>query len=128
MRRDEHARRNGALIADTWDSDIVSELAPQRNDLVIMKNRYDAFRSTSLDEELRLRGVTELLVAGVLTNVCVETTARAGYDRDYHVIMIEDCTAARTLDLHRNAINGLTKSKLASAMTCHDATTSHGNQ
>ncbi len=123
MRRDEAARREKALVAGTADAEIMAELAPLADDVVIDKNRYDAFRCTSLDAELRRRDVTELLIAGILTNVCVETTARAAYDRDYAVVVVAGCTAARTETLRRNAIDSLVASRLARAVSELDVPT-----
>lgn len=120
MRRDELAQKNGALIAGSPDAAIMPQLNPD-DGLIIDKNRYDAFRNTALDAELRQRGVVELLIAGVLTNVCVEANVRAAYDRDYDVVVLADCAAARTEALHRNSIAGLVQSKLARAMNWHDA-------
>jgi len=120
MRRDERARENGALIAGSPDAAIMPQLNPD-DGVIIDKNRYDAFRDTTLEAELRRQGAVELLIAGVLTNVCVEANVRAAYDRDYDVVVLADCTAARTEALHRNSIGGLVQSKLARAMNWHDA-------
>jgi nicotinamidase-related amidase len=120
MRSDERAQKAGALISGSTDADIMPEFAPI-NEVVIDKNRYDAFRGTILDEELRRHGIRELLIAGVLTNVCVEANIRAAYDRDYPVVVLEDCSAARTQTLHHNSIAGLVQSRLARAMKWGEA-------
>jgi ureidoacrylate peracid hydrolase len=82
------------VVRGTWDAEIVDELTPLPGDEVIEKNRYDAFLYTDLDVLLRARGVDRLLVAGVLTNVCVETTVRSADQRGFDCYVAADCTAA----------------------------------
>ena len=57
------------------------------------KHRYGAFESTDLDLVLRSQGIRTLIMTGVATNVCVETTARQAFLRDYYVVFTSDCTA-----------------------------------
>ena len=64
------------LIRDTWNTANVDGLAPQTGDIVMSKHRYSAFYETRLDEILRSRGVTHLLVTGCTTSVCVDSTVR----------------------------------------------------
>ncbi|HEY2699823.1 MAG TPA: isochorismatase family cysteine hydrolase [Pseudonocardiaceae bacterium] len=88
------------LLAGSWDADVVAELGCGPTDLVVDKVRFDAFLWTSLDPLLRGLGVTELLVCGVVTNICVESTVRAAFMRDYSVTLLADCCAAQTTRLH----------------------------
>jgi ureidoacrylate peracid hydrolase len=81
------------LIRDTWNTDIVTELRPDPSDVVIYKHRYSGFYGTELDEILRDRGVSSLIVTGATTSVCVESTVRDAVFRDYHCLVLEDCTA-----------------------------------
>ncbi len=81
------------LIEGTWNTDIVSELAPQPGDLVVSKRRYSAFYETSLDELLRARGIRSLIFVGWTTSVCVESTLRDASFRDYACVILSDCTA-----------------------------------
>jgi ureidoacrylate peracid hydrolase len=77
----------------TWGAEFYV-LRPEPDDDVIVKHRYSAFIGTELDPLLRAQGVENLIVVGVTTNVCVESTARDGYMLDYHIVLVEDCTAS----------------------------------
>ncbi|MBX9592119.1 MAG: isochorismatase family protein [Hyphomonadaceae bacterium] len=82
---------DGKLITKgTWDYEIVPQLAPQRSDIVIQKPRYSGFYGTQLDAMLRVRRIRNLLVVGVATNVCVESTIRDAFFLEYFPILIED--------------------------------------
>jgi ureidoacrylate peracid hydrolase len=72
---------------------VVTELQPQLSDTVIYKTRYSGFYETELDAVLKSRGVKSLIVAGVSTSVCVESTLRDAMYRDYRCILVSDCTA-----------------------------------
>ena len=81
------------LIRDTWNTNIVTELTPAPGDVVMYKHRYSGFYETELDNVLRDRGVSNLIVTGATTSVCVESTVRDAVFRDYHCLVLEDCTA-----------------------------------
>ena len=81
------------LIRDTWNTDIVPELEPEPGDFVVYKHRYSAFHDTELDAVLKQLGANYLIVTGCTTSVCVESTIRDAYSRDYSCILLEDCTA-----------------------------------
>lgn len=81
------------LIRDTWNTRILDELAPQPDDLVIPKHRYSGFFETDLDSVLREHGITSLLFTGCTTSVCVESTLRDAFYRDYRCILLTDCCA-----------------------------------
>ncbi len=81
------------LVRGTWNSEILDELAPEPGDRVVSKHRYSGFFETELDEVLRGLGATHLLVTGCTTSVCVESTVRDAMFRNYHCIVLEDCTA-----------------------------------
>jgi ureidoacrylate peracid hydrolase len=82
------------LVRGTWDADVIDELTPEPGDRIIDKNRYDAFLYTDLEVVLRAMGVKRLLVTGVVTSVCVESTVRAAEMRDFDVYVARDCTSA----------------------------------
>ena len=78
----------------TWGAGIVDVLKPQPGDIVIEGKRgLCGFASTNLDFILRSRGITDIALAGFLTNCCVESTMRTGYEKGYAVVTLTDCTA-----------------------------------
>jgi ureidoacrylate peracid hydrolase len=81
----------GKLLTEgTWDFAIVEELQPEPGDLVVIKTRYSGFAGTTLDSQLRTRGIRYLFFAGIATNVCVESTLRDAYFQDYWPILLVD--------------------------------------
>jgi len=81
----------GTLLTEgTWDFAIVEELNPEPGDLVVIKTRYSGFAGTTLDSQLRTRGIRYLFFVGIATNVCVESTLRDAYFQDYWPILIAD--------------------------------------
>jgi ureidoacrylate peracid hydrolase len=93
------------MVRDTWDAEIVDELAPEPGDRVVDKTRYSAFYGTDLEEQLRGLGVDTVIVCGVTTNVCVESTVRDAFFRDIRVVVPEDATAAVSPELHEGSLN-----------------------
>jgi ureidoacrylate peracid hydrolase len=81
------------LVRDTWNTKIIEELAPHSGDLVIAKHRYSGFFETNLDDVLRSRGITSLIFTGCTTSVCVESTLRDAFYRDYQCLLLTDCCA-----------------------------------
>lgn len=95
-----------AFVKGTWGAAIVDSLAPQEGDIVIEGKRgLDTFASTNLDFILRSKGITTIVLGGFLTNCCVESTMRSGYENGYQVITLTDCTAATSVAEHENAIS-----------------------
>src|SRR6266480_5405694 len=84
-------RESRVLIRDTWDTDIVPELQPQPNDIVIYKTRFSGFYQTDLDATLKKLGIKHLIVTGVTTSICVESTVRDAMFRDYLCVLLQDC-------------------------------------
>ncbi|HEV1993819.1 MAG TPA: isochorismatase family protein [Candidatus Acidoferrum sp.] len=82
--------RGKLLTEGTWDFAVVDELKPRPEDLVVIKTRYNGFAGTTLDSQLRTRGIRYLFFAGIATNVCVESTLRDAYFLDYWPILITD--------------------------------------
>jgi ureidoacrylate peracid hydrolase len=84
---------DGKLITrGTWDYDLVDKLKPLPGELVLGKPRYSGFYGTQLDAMLRARRIRNIVVVGVATNVCVESTIRDGYFLEYFPIMVKDAT------------------------------------
>jgi nicotinamidase-related amidase len=108
------------LAAGTWDAAVVDELDCGPDDLVIDKARFDAFLWTSLDPLLRGLGAEHLLICGVVTNICVESTVRAAFMRDYEVTLLADCCAAQTERLHDLGVEVMGSCGFASIATVGD--------
>jgi len=84
-------RESRILIRDTWDTDIVPELKPQLSDIVLYKTRFSGFYETDLDATLKKLGIKYLIVTGVTTSICVESTVRDAMFRDYLCVLLRDC-------------------------------------
>ena len=80
------------LIRDTWNTDILPELAPMAGEVVIYKHRFSGFFETELDAALKSRGIRQLIVTGCTTSICVEATIRDAMFRDYSCVLLSDCT------------------------------------
>jgi nicotinamidase-related amidase len=94
-----------AFVKGSWGAAIVDELAPADGDIVIEGKRgLDTFASTNLDFILRSKGITTIVLGGFLTNCCVESTMRSGYENGYKVITLNDCVAGTSTEEHENAL------------------------
>ena len=98
------AREAGAKIAGTWNVEIVEELAPRPGDYIVDKARYSAFYNTNMEVILHGLGVDTLIVCGVTTEVCVESTLSDAFSRDYHVVLVRDAVAAVDPIRHEGAL------------------------
>jgi ureidoacrylate peracid hydrolase len=99
-----HLSKVGAVVAlrGTWDAEIVEPLKAEMRpeDPVVRKHRMSAFFNTTLETVLRMLDTRLLIVCGVSTNVCVESTLRDAYHRDYDQILVPECTASSDADLY----------------------------
>ncbi len=94
----------GGMVRHTWDADVVDALEPRPGEIVLDKTRYSAFYDTDLEERLRTLGVDTVIVCGVTTNICVESTVRDAFFRDIRTVVPSDGTAAVTPALHEGAL------------------------
>ncbi|HEX4360770.1 MAG TPA: isochorismatase family cysteine hydrolase [Pseudonocardia sp.] len=108
------------LATGSWDGGVVDELGWTPADLTVDKVRFDAFLWTSLDPLLRGLGVTHLQVCGVVTNICVESTVRAAFMRDYRVTLLGDACAAQTPRLHELGLEVMGSVGLATVVSLAD--------
>jgi ureidoacrylate peracid hydrolase len=91
------------LICDTWGTDIVDALKPQAADIVLYKHRFSGFYQTELDAILQKATIKHLIFTGCTTSVCVESTMRDAFFRDYHSVLLADARASRSARMHRGA-------------------------
>lgn len=89
---------------DTKEAQFLEEVAPQGDELVISKVTSSAFNSTNIDRLLRNMGIRNLIITGVVTNGCVESTTRSAAELDYGTILVEDATAAMAPQLHEHSV------------------------
>lgn len=88
---------------------ILEELTPEPGDLIIDKSTIGAFASTGIDSALRALGVSQLIVTGISTNMCVETTAREAADRGYAVTLVDDACATTHAELHATTLRNFAR-------------------
>jgi len=89
-------RALGHCFEGTWDAQMIDELAPAPGDLVLTKSRFSGFYKTDLEKTLRALKVETLVVTGIATNICVESTIRDAFYRDYSVVVPREATASFT--------------------------------
>jgi nicotinamidase-related amidase len=100
QRRRSTFSSDSLCIAGTDGAEFIDELAPDPGEWVVRKHRYSAFTGTGLDLLLRSAGVRSIVVAGVSTNACVESTLRAAFELDYYVAVPPDAVASWDQTLH----------------------------
>jgi ureidoacrylate peracid hydrolase len=89
---------------DSWQGDFYGDVRPLPGEAIVIKHRFSAFHNTDLDTILRANGIRTLVMSGVASNVCVETTAREGFVRDYYVVYLSDGTSAYVAEQHEAAL------------------------
>ncbi len=94
-------REMPVLEEGSWGVAVHDDLKPDPEEFVVIKKRISAFASTTLDLLLRSMRRSTLVLAGVATNFVVEATARDACDAAYEVVVLEDCCAAATEEMHR---------------------------
>ncbi len=115
--RTDAGRPKFSFPAD-W-TELIPELEPHPDDHLVTKQRWGAFLGTDLDDYLRQRGVTQVVLTGVATSAGVESTARSAYDLGYNVALVVDAMTDRDADAHRHCIEK-TFPRLAETATTDD--------
>jgi ureidoacrylate peracid hydrolase len=92
-RRGNSYTRRDVCADGSWEGDFYGDVRPNPGEPVVTKHRFAAFHNTDLETILRSHGIRTVVMAGVASNVCVETTAREAFVRDYYVVFLEDGTA-----------------------------------
>ncbi len=112
----EDPAKDGGMLGQWWgelimagspEAEIIDELAPGVSEPIISKKRYSGFYGTDLDRRLRAMGVEDLIIGGVMTNLCCETTARDAFVRDYRIFFLIDGTATADEELHLATLKNL---------------------
>ncbi len=113
QRRDTEARaqtdRPTLWAKGSHEHEVIAELAPMDDELVIDKNASSPFNGTGIDQLLRNMGIETLVMTGMATDMCVETTARDAADRGYNVIVVENAVATFFPEHHRAALSALAR-------------------
>ena len=99
----------GIFKLGTWGTEVHPDLAPQAQDFDFVKHRVSPFHGTNLDLVLRTQNVTRIYCSGISTNAVVQATVREGHDRDYEMIVLEDCCCAMSGSEHAASIESLAR-------------------
>jgi ureidoacrylate peracid hydrolase len=92
---------------DSFGGDFYGDVRPTDDDVVVIKHRFSAFINTDLDLILRSRQIRTVVLTGVATNICVESTAREAFFRDYYVVVAGDCVATWSPELHEASLKNI---------------------
>jgi ureidoacrylate peracid hydrolase len=105
-----HPSRNDAGIMEWWwngmclegspESEIHNDITPLPEEKIILKHRYSAFYNTDLETVLRCLKIEDIVITGIMTNMCCESTARDAYYRDYRVFFLADATGSINEEMH----------------------------
>lgn len=101
--------RNGILKADAWGGAVHDDLTPVANEWNIVKHRVSPFYGTSLEVLLRREGIERIYCSGVSTQAVVQATVRDAHDRDFDVLVLEDCCASPSAQEHENSMASITR-------------------
>jgi ureidoacrylate peracid hydrolase len=94
-------------IEGTEGGEVIEELAPVKGEVIILKHRYSGFTSTNLDLVLRSNSIRSLIITGLSTNICVESTLRDAVELDYYVVLPKDCTASWSEKLYESTLENV---------------------
>ena len=103
------AHQFGAFDLSGWGGQFLDEVAPQGEELVITKHRVGSFHGTALELTLRNMGVTHVFLAGVATDMVVESTAREAHDHDFAVSVVADCCIAANEEDQQRSLENMQK-------------------
>ena len=91
----------------SWEAEVIDELAPRENEILIPKTSSSVFNSTNIDYVLRALGIEYVLTMGIVTDQCVETAVRDGCDRGFLMTLIEDACATHAQARHDASLVGI---------------------
>lgn len=95
--------QEGLCLEGSWGADFF-RLAPEADDLIVDKHHFSGFKGTRLDGLLRSRDIRTLVVTGVATNVCVDSTLREGFFLGYYIVLLEDCVGSNSKAGHEGTL------------------------
>lgn len=98
-------RPSSSCLAGEDNAEVIPELEPRADELVVDKHSYDAFHGTVLDAALRARGITTLVVTGTMTDICVLGTVVGGFNREYRMVVVEDGVATLWPEIQRASLD-----------------------
>jgi len=98
------AKKAGLFKLGTWGTEVHPALKPEPGDYDIVKHRVSPFYATSLEAILGANGIGRIYISGVSTSGAVLSAAKEGHDRDYEVVVLEDCCCALTEEQHQAVI------------------------
>lgn len=107
------------ILTGTEGATIFPEIRPLPGEKLVVKNRYSAFHNTDLDEYLKSLGIKDVIISGVMTNLCCETTARDAFVRDFRVFFLADGTATAGKEYHLATLRNLAYG-FAYILTCDE--------
>jgi nicotinamidase-related amidase len=99
-----NARKNGIFKLGDWGTEVHPDLGRQPTDFDIVKHRVSPFHGTDLEAILRTQGVRRIYCSGISTNAVVQAAVREGHDRDYEMVLLEDCCCALSAEEHESSI------------------------
>jgi len=102
-----NARKNGIFKLGGWGTETHPDLGQQPEDFDIVKHRVSPFYATSLEAILRAKSITRIYCSGISTNAVVQATVREGHDRDYEIVVLEDCCCGLTTEEHDIAMKSM---------------------
>jgi ureidoacrylate peracid hydrolase len=104
LMRERPEMKGKILTQGSWDFELMPEIVPAAEDIIILKPRYSGFKGTNLDAMLRERNIRHLIITGLTSNVCVESTIRDAYHQEYFCLLIEDATQHSGPPFTRDAV------------------------
>lgn len=105
----DHFKKDGSpiLVPGSREFELVDELEVTDEDLIVDKDRYSAFFGTKLDIILKEKGIQNVIITGLASNVCCESTARDAFFLNYRVVFLDDCNATLNDEMHRGAVENI---------------------
>jgi ureidoacrylate peracid hydrolase len=95
--------QEGCCLEGTWGAEFFL-LQPSPDETIVSKHHYSAFAGTPLDGILRKRNIQTLVITGVATNVCVDSTLRDGFFLGYYIVVLEDCVGSNSASGHKGTL------------------------